>query len=72
MRKIPLVPCLERLLSLNGQQMFIFLGLVMIGVLLADWNMLAVFFYPEQSGFERKELDIPGLAVIGIAAGLVC
>lgn len=49
----------------------IFLGLVMIGVLLADWNMLAGFFYPEQSGFERKELDIPGLAVIGIAAGLV-
>jgi len=49
----------------------LFLSLVMMGVLVADWNMLAGFFRPELSGFERKQLDIPGLALIAILAGLV-
>ncbi|MFO7617219.1 MAG: lysylphosphatidylglycerol synthase transmembrane domain-containing protein [Bacteroidales bacterium] len=48
----------------------LFLSFLMIGVLAADWNMLAGFFYPERAGFERKELDIPGFAIIALLAGL--
>lgn len=49
----------------------LFLVLILGIVLLADWNVLAGFFHPAESGYQRKEIPLPGLSILIAAAGVV-